>query len=94
MGILRRIYAAVLLLILCTTVLVLPAAANTMVFKSDELEVTIEMDKEVYDAGEPITASLTIKNISSDAVTIKKAEGLVPEGYKLDAASKEALTNL
>lgn len=94
MGILRRIHAAVLLLILCTTVLVLPAAANTMVFESDQLEVTIEMDKEVYDAGEPITATLTIKNISSDAITIQKAEGLVPEGYQLSSESKEALTNL
>ena len=80
MGVLRRIYAAVLLLILCTTVLVLPAAANTMVFESNEVEVTIEMDKEVYDVGEPITATLTIKNVTSDALTIRKAEGLVPEG--------------
>lgn len=94
MGILRRIYAAVLLLILCTTVLVLPAAANTMVFESNEVEVTIEMDKEVYDVGEPITATLTIKNVTSDALTIRKAEGLVPEGYELSSESKEALNNL
>lgn len=94
MGVLRRIYAAVLLLILCTTVLVLPAAANTMVFESNEVEVTIEMDKEVYDVGEPITATLTIKNVTSDALTIRKAEGLVPEGYELSSESKEALTNL
>lgn len=94
MGILRRVQAALLLLILSITLLALPAAANTMVFENDELEVTIEMDKDVYDAGEPVTATLTIKNISSNAVTIKKAEGLIPEGYELSPESKEAVTNL
>ena len=94
MGILRRIQAVLLLLVLWGSLLALPAAANTMVFESDELEVTVEMDKEIYDAGEPITATLTIKNISGNTLTIQKAEGLVPEGYELSAQSKEAVTNL
>lgn len=94
MGILRRVQAALLLLILSITLLALPAAANTMVFENDELEVTIEMDKDVYDAGEPITATITVKNTTSGAVTISSLEQLIPEGYKLSSGSKEAVTNV
>ena len=90
MVILRRIQAALILLTVLVAILGLPAAATTTTSKYDGLEVTIEMDKEVYNPGEPITAKITVKNTSSDTITITNLEQLIPEGYKLANNSKSA----
>lgn len=90
MGILRKMLAALMLLALSAGLLALPAAATTTMSKYDGLEVTIEMDKEVYDPGEPITAKITVKNVSTDTITITNLEQLIPEGYKLSKNSKAA----
>lgn len=90
MGVLRRVYAALMLLMLSAAILALPAAATTTTSKYDGLEVTIEMDKEVYNTGEPITAKITVKNTSMDTITITNLEQLIPEGYKLAPNSKAA----
>ena len=55
----RRIAAFLLLTILCTMLLAIPASATHMVHEG--LDVTIVMDKEVYDHAEPITAAITVK---------------------------------
>lgn len=93
MAILRRIQAVLLLLILVGT-MALSAAATTTTSKYDGLEVTITMDKEAYNVGEPITAKITVKNTSFDTITITNLEQLIPEGYQLAPGSKVAEKNI
>ena len=94
MKILKRIMAFVLLMVLSSALVTLPAAATTTISRQDGLEVTVEMDKEVYDAGEPITATITVKNTSGNAITIANLEQLIPEGYNLSKDSKAAAENI
>lgn len=94
MKILKRIMAFVLLMVLSSALFTLPAAATTTISRQDGLEVTVEMDKEVYDAGEPITATITVKNTSGNAMTIANLEQLIPEGYNLSKDSKAAAENI
>lgn len=94
MKILKRIMAAALLLVLCAGFLVLPAAATTTISRQDGLEVTVQMDKEAYEAGEAITATITVKNTSANPMTIANLEQLIPEGYKLSEDSKAAAENI
>lgn len=74
--------------------LVLPVSAESTVVKSDNLEVAIEMDKEQYEPGEPITATITVRNISTTTVTIANLEQLIPDGYHLAESSKASLQNI
>lgn len=94
MGILRKMYAFVFLLLAFSGMLALPAAATSTTTDYNGLEVTIQMDKEVYNEGEPITATITVKNTTSEAVTIANLEQLIPEGYKLSPNAKTAVTNV
>ena len=94
MKILKRITALFLLSAVLAVLLAMPAAASTTVSRQDGLEVTVEMDKEAYDAGEPITATITVKNTSAEAVAIANLEQLIPEGYELSQSSKAAAQNI
>lgn len=85
----KRTAARLLLVLMCLSVLVLPAAATSMVHNG--LQVTMETDKEQYDAGEPITATITVLNTNPQSVTIASLEQLIPEGYVL-AEGSAALT--
>lgn len=93
MRILQRIVTLSLLAVLCAGMLVLPTAATTYV-EHDGLQVTAEMDKEQYDDGEPITATITVTNTNAETVTIANLEQLIPEGYKLAEDSQAAMKNV
>lgn len=92
----KRIRAAVTLLLLWNLfagMLAMPARATTTTTTQDGLEVTVEMDKEMYEPDEPITATITLKNTKYKEVTIKNLEQLIPEGFVLAEESKVALKN-
>lgn len=94
MKILQRIVSLSLLAVLCLGALVLPAAAASTYMEHEGLEVTVEMDKEQYDTGEPITATITVTNTNAYTVTIANLEQLIPEGYKLADDSVAAMKNI
>lgn len=76
----------------CLTWMILPGAASSM--EHEGLLVTVQMDKEVYDAGEPITAKITVENTNSHSVTIASLEQLIPEGYQLVEDSQAVTENV
>lgn len=92
MSALKRITAFFLMLMLCTGLLALPAMATHMVHEG--LDVTIVMDKEQYDDGEPITATITVKNTNNVSVTITNLEQLIPDGYRLAENSLASMKNI
>lgn len=94
MAILRRAGALLLLAMLCATLLALPVSATTTVSKTNGLEITAVTEKELYEPGEPITVTLTVKNTSSSVVSLSRLEELIPEGYKLSSGSKAAVSNV
>lgn len=91
---LHRILSLLLLTLLCTALLAMPAAASSTFMEYEGLEVTVEMDKEEYDTGEPITATITVKNTSDQIITIANLEQLIPEGYRLAADSQASAQNI
>ncbi len=78
-----RCFALALALMLCAVTIVLPVAATVTTSEHNGLEITIEMDKEVYEAEEPITATITVRNVSQNEITIANLEQLIPQGYRL-----------
>lgn len=85
----RKMAARILLALMCASLMVLPAAATSL--ENNGLQVTMETDKEKYDAGEAITATITVLNTNNHSVTIASLEQLIPEGYTL-AEGSEAVT--
>lgn len=94
MKILQKILSLSLLALLCAGMLTLPAAASSTYAEHEGLQVTVQMDKEQYDDGEPITATITVTNTNSEIVTIANLEQLIPEGYKLAEDSQSALKDV
>ena len=92
MKILKKLIVWFLLNVTCFSVLILPVSASYM--EHEGLEITIEMDQEVYDAGEPITATITVKNTNNGASTITNLEQLIPEGYRLEESSEASMKNV
>ena len=76
-----RISSILIALYIVFGISALPVMAMEM--ENEGLEVKILYDKEIYEEGEPITATISVKNISGEAVIIRDIEQLVPEGYKL-----------
>lgn len=91
---LHKTLSLILAALLCAMLLALPAAATTTHMEYNGLEVTVEMDKEEYDFGEPITATITVKNTSAQIITIANLEQLIPEGYRLAEDSKASAQNI
>lgn len=89
---LKKITLWFLIMVTCVGMLVLPVSASYM--EHEGLEITIEMDKEVYDAGEPITATITVKNTNSSSSTISNLEQLIPEGYRVAESSEASMQNI
>ena len=89
---LKKITLWFLIMVTCFGMLVLPVSASYM--EHEGLEITIEMDKEVYDAGEPITATITVKNTNSSSSTISNLEQLIPEGYRVAESSEASMQNI
>lgn len=58
------------------------------------LQVMVKMDKDHYEAGEAITATITVVNTNSQPVTIINLEQLIPEGYVLAENSQVATKNV
>ena len=73
---LQRIISVVILII-CVCATALPVKASTYT-EYDGLQVTVEMDREHYEEGEPITATITVKNTNDRTVTIVNLEQLIP----------------
>lgn len=78
--------AALLMAMLVLNLATVSAFATYM--EHEGLEVSVLMDKEVYEQGEPITATITVKNTNTEAVTITNLEQLIPEGYVLSEGSE------
>lgn len=89
---LKRITVWLLLAVTCFSAFLLPVSASYM--EHEGLEITIEMDKEVYDAGEPMTATITVKNTNSGNSTISNLEQLIPDGYRLAESSEASMKNI
>lgn len=83
-----------LLTLLWAGVLILPAAATAPETETSGVDVSVVMDKELYEDDEPITATITIKNTQLDVVTVKSLEQLIPEGYRLSPSSQDSLQDL
>ena len=81
------------LLILCAGMLALPVAASSYA-EYDGLQVSVEMDKEQYEEGEPITATISVTNTNAYSVTIVSLEQLIPEGYVLAEDSEVSMQNV
>ena len=79
-------------LFLCLFPLALPASATAAQYQG--LEVSVEMDKETYEPGEPITATITVTNTGAESVTIVNLEQMIPEGYVLAEDSDVAMKDV
>ena len=88
----RKWMALLLAAVSCAGLLVLPAAATFV--EHEGLEISIEMDKETYEVGEPITATITVTNVSAESITIVNLEQLIPEGYALAEDSDVAMKDV
>lgn len=77
-----------LTVLLCITMMAVPALAASD--SQDGLEVTLTTDKEKYSKSEEIVATLTVTNTNDTAVSNVSLENLVPEGYKLADGSEVA----
>ena len=83
----------VCLLMSCVMTVVSPVHATADVEYQD-LRILVQMDKEQYEAGEPITATITAINVGSQTVTVVNLEQLIPEGYVLSEDSEVATQNV
>ena len=86
-----RKITVLLLIALWAGILAVPVAATV---QYQGLEVSIAMDKETYEPGEPITATITVTNVGIDTVTIVNLEQLIPAGYKLSENSEVAMKDV
>lgn len=84
---------SIFLTVLCLSILALPVAASSYA-EHQGLQISVEMDKEKYNPGEPITATITVTNVSAKAVDIVNLEQLIPEGYVLADNSDVSMKNL
>ncbi len=94
MKFLQRAWSGCLLLILCMSYLILPAAATSNFMEHEGLEITVQMDKEQYEDYEPITATIVVENKSTEIVTIDNLEQLIPAGYVLSNNSQVSTENV
>ena len=94
MKFLQRAWSGCLLLILCMSYLILPAAATSNFMEHEGLEITVQMDKEQYEEYEPITATIVVENKSTEIVTIDNLEQLIPAGYVLSNNSQVSTENV
>ena len=91
MKILKKLYCLWMVqLLLCA--LALPVAASAYAEYAG-LQVTVTMDKEEYNPGEPITATLSVLNTNNYTVKVMNLEQLIPEGYRLEESSAASVKN-
>ncbi len=75
----KKFFATVLILLLCFGVFSVPTLAAEI--SQDGLEITLTTDKNEYTQGEPIEATLTVKNTNTFALYDVSLENIIPEGY-------------
>lgn len=85
----KKSLAVLLVILLCVGILVVPAYAAKA--SQDGLEVTLTTNKDVYNQGEAIVATLKVRNTNDAAVSNVSLENLIPEGYILEKGSKSIL---
>ena len=85
MKMMKKVSVFLLMLVLCMSVMVIPAFASST--SQDGLEVALTTDKETYDKGEQIEASLTVTNTNDYAVNNVLLKKMIPDGYKLAKGS-------
>lgn len=90
----RKRVLCVCLFLICMSSLALPVFASSTYMEHEGLEITVQMDKEQYEDGEPITATIVVENKSAEMVTITNLEQLIPEGYILSENSEVSTENL
>lgn len=83
----------VFLLIYCITICSVSVKASEPQ-EYQGLQITAMMDKEMYEEGEPITATITVVNTNSQSVTVVNLEQLIPEGYVLAENSEVSTQNV
>lgn len=81
MKLFKRSIATLMVLMLVVSVLTLGISADTQT--RDGLTVTLTTDKESYNAGEDIKATLTVTNNNETAMETVTLKQLIPEGYEL-----------
>ena len=84
----KKCGALFLTVLLCITMMAVPALAASD--SQDGFEVTLTTDKEEYSKGEEIAATLTVTNTNDTAVSNVSLENLIPDGYKLADGSEAA----
>lgn len=86
-----RKLACVLFLLISILMCTVPVAASSYM-EHEGLEVTVVTDKEQYDAGESITATITVTNTTGETVNVVNLEQLIPAGYALAADSAASMS--
>ncbi len=84
----RKFLAFLMTMVLCVTMLAIPAFASSL--SQDGLNIALTTDKETYVKYDEIVATLTVENTNEFAVTDVSLQDFIPEGYKL-AADSEAV---
>lgn len=80
---------------LLANIIVCTVPAKAAAYQEYEgLQVMVTMDKETYEEGEPITATITVVNTDSQPVTVVNLEQLIPEGYVLSENSEVSTQNV
>lgn len=85
---LKTLSAFLLTLMLCAGMLAIPVSAAST--SQDGLEISLTTDKDAYQQGETIAATLTVTNTNPFAVQNVSLETLIPDGYQLADGSTAA----
>lgn len=88
-----RIWSTFSLMFVCIMLFSLNVSASSSA-EYDGLKVMVAMDQESYEAGDEITATITVVNTNTRPVTIINLEQLIPEGYVLSEDSQVATQNV
>lgn len=81
MGVVRKVVAVLLALVLCAALMAVPASAAQA--NQDGLRVELTTDRETYAPGETVTAVLTVTNTGSEPVLDLILEILIPRNGRL-----------
>ena len=92
MKVFRRLMSVFLLIV---GIMMCPVSAKASAPQEYQgLQVTVNTDKETYEEGEAITATITVVNVDSQPVTVVNLEQLIPEGYVLAENSDVSTQNV
>ena len=78
---LKKTLIYLLAMVLCGGIFMVPVLGAVQ--EQDGMEATLRTDKESYEKGEQIKATLEVTNKNSAGVSNVSLESLIPDGYKL-----------